>query len=32
LRCGEKIICTCLDDEKGAHQGVTAIKVAMAKK
>ncbi len=32
LKGGEKITCTCLDDETGKHQGVSAIKVAMAQK
>ena len=32
LKAGEKIVCTCLDDDMGQHKGVSAIKVAMAKK
>ena len=32
LKGGEKITCTCLDDDMGKHQGVSAIKVAMAQK
>ncbi len=32
LKGGEKVTITCLDNDKGEHQGVTQIKVAMAKK
>jgi len=28
LKVGDKVILTCLDNEKGEHQGITAIKVA----
>ncbi len=32
LKGGEKITITCLDNDKGEHQGVTMIKTAMANK
>ena len=32
LKAGESITLTCLDSESGQHQGVSMIKVAMAKK
>ena len=27
LKAGDKIVCTCTDNDKGEHTGVTAIKV-----
>ena len=32
VKAGDKITVTCLDNEKGEHQGVTAIKPAKASK
>lgn len=32
LKAGQKVMLTCMDDDKGAHQGVTAIKTETAKK
>jgi hypothetical protein len=28
LKAGDQVVVTCLDDEKGAHQKVTAVKLA----
>jgi hypothetical protein len=28
IKAGDKVVLTCLDNEKGEHQGVTAIKAA----
>jgi hypothetical protein len=28
VKAGDKVVLTCLDNEKGEHQGVTAIKAA----
>lgn len=32
LKSGQKVMLTCMDNEKGEHQGVSAIKTEMAKK
>ena len=32
IKAGEMVVLTCLDNDKGEHQGVTAIKPAPAKK
>jgi ABC-type enterochelin transport system substrate-binding protein len=32
IKAGEMVVLTCLDNDKGEHQGVTAIKAAPAKK
>ena len=32
FKAGEMVVLTCLDDDKGAHQGVSGIKAAPAKK
>ena len=32
LKAGQKMMLTCKDDDKGMHQGVSAIKTEMAKK
>ncbi len=32
LKAGQKMMLTCMDDEKGMHQGVSAIKTETAKK
>ena len=32
IKAGDMVVLTCQDNEKGEHQGVTAIKTEMAKK